>query len=111
MLKAFIIFMAVVYIAWFIEFWFVCRPVKAQWQLLGREQYCMKPAIENGINMAGGSKWCPIVLRDLFADSYLVFGVVMDFVVASLPVLFLWDVQIDRKKKIGIICLMSLGFL
>ncbi len=34
-----------------------------------------------------------------------------DFVLASLPIFFMWDVQMNIKTKVGICILMGMGFL
>ena len=34
-----------------------------------------------------------------------------DWALASLPIVFMWEVQMSIKKKLGICMLMSLGFL
>lgn len=38
-------------------------------------------------------------------------SVVTDLVFASLPVILLWKVQLNRKTKMAIIPVLSLGFL
>ena len=39
-----------------------------------------------------------------------IISVIIDWLLASLPVVFLWDVQLNRKTKAGICALMGMGF-
>lgn len=40
-----------------------------------------------------------------------VWAALSDFIMASLPALLLWNLQISRKLKVGLSCLMGLGVL
>ena len=38
-------------------------------------------------------------------------AVTCDWILASLPIVFMWNVQVSVKTKLGICILMSMGFL
>ena len=67
-----------------------CQPIHAAWDEDGR---CLSRAAKEGIVLAQA-----------------IISVVSDFAFATLPILILWRVQIDFKTKIGLWCLMCLGF-
>lgn len=68
-----------------------CQPVHAAWDGQGR---CMSRSDLEGIVLAQA-----------------IISVVSDFVFATLPILFLWRVQVDFTTKAGLWLLMCLGFI
>lgn len=67
-----------------------CQPIHAAWDLDGR---CLSRGAKEGIVLVQA-----------------IISVVSDFAFAAFPILILWRVQIDLKTKIGLWCLMCLGF-
>ena len=47
----------------------------------------------------------------LLLNLHLAVAVICDWVLATLPVVFLWNVQMGVKTKAGICVLMSMGYL
>ena len=68
-----------------------CQPVHAAWDGKGT---CMSRSALEGIVLAQA-----------------IISVVSDFVFATLPILFLWRVQVDFTTKAGLWLLMCLGFI
>ncbi|KAL8878437.1 MAG: hypothetical protein Q9198_003751 [Flavoplaca austrocitrina] len=70
-----------------------CRPYAKAWDPIGTPGYCW-PA-ENNVKVA------------LYSGSMAVF---MDWLLASIPIAMLWNMQISTQKKSGICVLMGLGY-
>jgi hypothetical protein len=52
---------------------------------------------------------CGSLLKSYYAAHIIIF--IMDFGLALLPVPILWNLQMDTKKKIGIISMFSIGLV
>ena len=69
-----------------------CQPVQKNWN----------PTVQ-------GKCWSPHVQRSI-SDFNGVVSVLGDWVLATLPIVFLWNVQMSSRIKAGICCLMGMGF-
>jgi hypothetical protein len=77
--------------------WAECFPLNATWDRMNLEwdvTHSYKCLDEAVITVSAG-----------------IFNLVLDFVVATLPVLVVWDLHIARTKKASIIALFGLGYL
>ncbi|KAL9626889.1 MAG: hypothetical protein Q9204_006960, partial [Flavoplaca sp. TL-2023a] len=70
-----------------------CRPYAKSWDPIGTPGYCWP--VENTVKVA------------LYSG---IMSVSMDWLLASIPIAMLWNMQISTKKKFGICTLMSLGY-
>lgn len=97
-------------VAMFITDWIRCVPAEKMWNPLVPGK-CWSERAHTGANLWQGSK---ILFYDnqnllLITRCRTVFSVVYDFVLAILPIIFLWNVKISVRRKIGICMLMGLG--
>ena len=69
-----------------------CQPVQKLWN----------PTVQ-------GKCWSPHVQRSI-SDFNGAVSVFCDWVLATLPIVFLWNVQMSLRIKAGICCLMGMGF-
>ena len=87
-----------------------CSPFPKLWNpdIAGR---CWSGTFQLGVSIfQGGMSEAPrIVSRCLTSVSAV--SAFIDFVLALLPIVFLWNVQMKKNMKIGICILMGLGFL
>ena len=47
----------------------------------------------------------------LLLTCVLAVAVICDWILATLPIVFMWNVQMSVKTKAGIVVLMSMGYL
>ena len=108
-LWALIAFIAINNVAMFISAYLQCIPMQKMWNLSVPGK-CWSEAAQSGTNIWQASKR-PIEPTCLCScNSYCAaFSMVCDFVLAILPVVFLWDVRISPRRKIGICVLMGFG--
>ena len=87
-----IVFILVTNIPTFVFIFIQCKPYQKSWnaKLPGR---CWSTDVSTKVGLYNG-----------------VVSVVIDWILASLPIVFLWDMQVSRKAKIGVCVLMSMGF-
>ncbi|MCJ1260710.1 hypothetical protein MMC22_000572 [Lobaria immixta] len=78
-------------VAMFITDWIRCVPAEKMWNPMVPGK-CWSERAHTGGNLWQG-----------------IFSVVYDFVLAILPIIFLWNVKISVRRKIGICMLMGLG--
>ncbi|KAK3396951.1 hypothetical protein B0T20DRAFT_356987 [Sordaria brevicollis] len=52
----------------------------------------------------------PDHLAKIFAITVLMHGAIVEFFLSFVPALLLWNLEMNRREKIGLICAMSLGF-
>ena len=89
----------------------ICRPLKAYWDV-GVNGRCFSNLQVESIVIAQGGMLTRAVVRCRFTDYFHpVLSIVTDLVCAALPCIFLRNVQINRKTKIGLCILMSLGVM
>ena len=89
----------------------ICRPLKAYWDVGVNGRCFSNPQVES-IVIAQGGMLTRTVVRCRFTDYFrAVLSIVTDLVCAALPCIFLRNVQINRKTKIGLCILMSLGVM
>lgn len=105
-----ITFAALNYLALFISGWLHCDPVQKLWNTSVPGK-CWSEVAQSGVNIWYGGKKCFHGKQNLSLTALwrTVFSIVYDFVLAILPVIFLWNVQISLRRKIGICMLMGLG--
>ncbi|KAH8719322.1 hypothetical protein GQ44DRAFT_623642 [Phaeosphaeriaceae sp. PMI808] len=72
--------------------WVSCTPLRKGWH----------PAME-------GTCWDnhPLMIHVMFASAY---SALLDFILSLLPLILLWNIQINIREKIGVIVAMSMGF-
>ena len=89
-----------------------CRPV----QKLGNPDIpgrCWKPRVYIAIAEYNGSEsplYIPRGKRTMLM-CHPVISILSDWTLASVPIVFMWNVQISIKTKVGITALMGVGFL
>ena len=89
----------------------ICRPLKAYWDV-GVNGWCFSNPQVESIVIAQGGMLPALSSKCYFTDSFpAVLSIVTDLVCAALPSIFLRNVQINRKTKIGLCILMSLGVM
>ena len=97
-----------------------CSPTQKLWDPLVHGR-CWSPAINVHIGYFNGGKrpWTTIwndlpsfvTSMEIRANDVSATSTLCDWTLATLPIVFLWNVQMKRKVKIGICCLMGLGYL
>lgn len=70
-----------------------CRPYAKSWDPIGVQGYCW-PA-DNNVKVA------------LYSG---IMAVIMDWLLATIPIAMLWNMQISKERKFGICALMGLGY-
>ncbi len=110
-LWALITFITINYVAMFISAYLQCIPVQKNWNTSVHGS-CWSKAAQSGTNIWQGcklleSQTCLLPLTVYCAG----FSIICDFVLAILPIFFLWDVQISMRKKLGICILMGFGMM
>ena len=87
-----------------------CSPVDKLWNPTVPGN-CWDPKTQIDIGLfQGGKSFCPKHFIDKTNISQAV-SVFCDFVLAFLPIVFLWNIHIKAHIKLGICVLMGLGFL
>ncbi|KAF2706178.1 hypothetical protein K504DRAFT_493354 [Pleomassaria siparia CBS 279.74] len=73
-----------------------CVPVRAVWDITipPLDKTCWNPKISNNVSIANAA-----------------FGTFIDFVLAIVPCTFIWNLQLDKKTKIGLCAFLSIGIL
>ncbi|CAL8584531.1 hypothetical protein XPA_010122 [Xanthoria parietina] len=87
------ILILVISIPSFIMVFTQCRPYAKAWDPIGVPGYCW-PA-DNNVKVA------------LYSGTM---AVIMDWLLATLPIAMLWNMQISKQRKVGICVLMGLGY-
>lgn len=108
MLIGFMVLFSSIFVFLFIG---ICRPLKAYWDIGVNGRCLSNPQVES-IVIAQGGMLTRAVIRWHYIDyCHAVLSIVTDLVCAALPCIFLRHVQINRKTKIGLCILMSLGVM
>lgn len=82
-------------VGFFVPMVIQCSPPSYFWkQVQGAEGYCINP-----------------VIVPLFTIIHSIISAICDWIVGLLPILLLWNVQINRRTKFGIAALLSMGIM
>ena len=89
-----------------------CRPVQKSWNpdIPG---ICWRPRIYIAIAEYNGSE-SPLSIakgKSTMLMCHPAISILSDWTLASLPIVFIWNIQMSIKIKVGIITLMGAGFL
>lgn len=66
--------------------------------------------MQGGNATATGHDMAHLALRQLTDLRVIVIAAITDFILSTLPIMFLWNIRIHKKVKLGICGVMALGF-
>lgn len=90
-----------------------CRPIQKKWDPL-LPGSCWPLVVELRTSyMYGGKYQCAFIpfTFESFAETLPAASVFCDWTLATLPIVFMWNVQMRVRVKVGICVLMGLGYL
>lgn len=107
--RFFVAFLTINNLGLFISAWFICIPFQGLWDHTSPSN-CWSYELANAHDTYQGGT-CVSTTQFVSNDelTITVLSIVCDFVCAILPVAFLWDIQINIWRKVGIMTLLGLG--
>lgn len=90
-----------------------CQPIRKQWDPLSPGT-CWPPVVLSRTSYVYGGKYhCPFTSfpLELFAKALSGASALCDWILATLPIVFLWNLQMKVRVKVGICALMGMGYL
>jgi hypothetical protein len=89
-----------------------CTPTAALWNTkVAATAKCWPTNVFEIIAIVAGCKWTPSGLRITNTDQTSAYSGCMDFVLALLPWMILWKLEMKKREKVGIALAMSMGVL
>ena len=90
-----------------------CQPLRKEWDPRSSGT-CWPRIVLNRTNYVYGGKYqCALTLftSDLFTKVLPGASVLLDWILATLPIVFMWNLQMRVRVKVGICALMGMGYL
>ena len=89
-----------------------CEPVQALWNRK-IENTCLSPRVQEYYSFFQGcrSRRRPAVSGDAYLLIRPAVNVITDFILAVFPATFIWQLKMERRKKIGLTLVLGLGIL
>lgn len=87
-----------------------CQPVQRLWYPL-TPGTCWSPETTVAIGNFQGGMFLLIMRHCTLLIITLAVAILIDWILASLPIVFMWNLQMSKKVKGGILVLMGMGYL
>lgn len=89
----------------------ICRPLNAHWNVEVEGKCFSDIQIRDMLIAQGGESPTIIEIHVYHLHTTIVLSVIVDLVIAGLPIIFLRKLQISRRTKFGLCLLMGLGVM